>query len=183
MPTGRIRVYIACSLDGYIAGPDHDLSWLPDPNTLDLGGQSAITYQDFMAEVGALLMGRTTYDVVQGLGIPWPYGATPVLVATHRPLTSAPETARALKGDIDALLDEALRVADGGDVYLDGGALIRQALDAGRVDELIVTQIPALLGAGSPLYPGGAGKLAFDPVATHRYGPTVQWVLRPRPAA
>lgn len=90
--TGRVRAYLGVSLDEHIAGLDDELGWLeeaPDrratapPPTL---GSEAIGYERLMADVGALLMGRRTFDVVAGFEGGWPYGDLPVLVATHRPL-------------------------------------------------------------------------------------------------
>lgn len=144
----RVRVFIACSLDGFIAGENNDLSWLPS------GGDDDHGYAAFMAEVGALLMGRATYDVVAGFDGPWPYGERPVLVATTRPLQPKDPSVRALAGPIATLVDEARRAAGARDVYLDGGAVIRQALDAGLVDELVVSVVPVVLGAGHPLFAG-----------------------------
>ena len=106
-----------------------------------------------------MLMGRRTYDVVQSFGGPWPYGETLVLVATSRSLDPAAPSVRAIEGSIDALLDQALDEADGRDVYLDGGGMIRAALEVGRVDELIITYAPILLGNGIRL---------FDTLSTRR---------------
>jgi dihydrofolate reductase len=138
-----IRVFIAMSRDGFIAGPDDDLSWLPD-------GHAGEDYGDdqFMAGVGAILMGRRTYDVVGGFGTGWPYGDTPVLVATTRPLDPIAPTVRPVSGTPAQMLAEARAVAGGRDVYLDGGRLIQQYLDAGHIDEFIVTVIPVDLGGG-----------------------------------
>lgn len=170
---GRIRVFIACSLDGFIAGEGDDLSWLPPPGDDDHG------YGAFMAEVGALLMGRGTYDVVTGFDA-WPYGERPVLVATSRPLVPAVTVVRAVAGPIDVLVAEARAVAGGGDVYLDGGELIRQALDADLVDELTVTIVPVVLGAGHPLFAGVARRRHLELVSQRASGGLVQLVLRPR---
>lgn len=159
--TGRARVFIASSLDGFIAGEDHDLSWLPEgteEEPLEDHGYSA-----FMASVGALLMGRSTYDVVRGFDVDWPYGETPVLVATRRALDEDPPgTVQALSGSIEVLVAQALETAGGKDVYLDGGEIVRQALDAGLVDELIVTMIPVVLGKGHPLFAGVARRHHFE---------------------
>lgn len=143
------RVFIACSLDGFIAGPDDDLSWLPEPPEGEDYG-----YEAFMAEVGALLMGRNTYRVVEGFDGPWPYKDKPVLVATRRPLEPKVPTVRAVEGDIASLLAEADQAALGKDVWIDGGDLIRQALSAGLIDDLIVSVVPVVLGSGSPLFSG-----------------------------
>lgn len=152
--SARVRVYIATSLDGFIAGPDDALDWLPTPAPDATLPPGTLGFEAFMAEIGCMVMGRRTYDVVRGLGGGWFYGETPVLVPTHRPLDAVVPTVRAVSGSIDAVLDEALAVAGGKDVYVDGGATIRAALDAGRVDELVVTVVPVLLGQGIPLFAG-----------------------------
>lgn len=167
--SSRVRVYMACSLDGFIAGPDHDVSWLEEdlsaPGDLE-PDPAAVEFDDFMAEVGAMLMGRSTYEVVVGFN-EWPYDQTPVLVATRRPLEPVVPTVRRVEGDIVELVAQAKAAAGPGDVYLDGGDLIRQALDADLVDELIVTRVPVLLGAGTRLYEGVASRKRFQFVA-HR---------------
>ena len=178
---GRVRVYIACSVDGFIAGPGNDLSWLPQGPD-DLTGPTdprAVQYEAFMADVGAMLMGRGTYDVVAGFDGPWPYGDTPVVVATSRPLDPLAPTVHAASGDITRLVGRARELAAGRDVYLDGGNLIRQALDAELVDELIITMVPVVLGAGHALFAGVDGRhtLTFD--AHYDMGGMVQLVARP----
>jgi len=151
----RVRVYLAASLDGFIAGEDDDLSWLPEPPYDDEPGPGAVTYEDFIAEVGALLMGRRTYDVVRGFDVPWPYGDRPVLVASRRELDEgAPDTVRRVEGPVEELVVRARETAAGKDVYLDGGVLIRQACAAGLVDELVLTLAPVALGSGHPLFAG-----------------------------
>lgn len=146
---GKICVFIACSLDGFIAGPNDELDWLP---TDEEGMED--TFTPFFERVGAMLMGRRTFDVVVGMEGFWPYGDTPVLVATRRPLTSEIPTVRRAEGPITAMVEQALEAARGKDVYVHGGALIRSALDAGLVDELTVTVVPTILGAGRPLFAG-----------------------------
>jgi dihydrofolate reductase len=104
-----------------------------------------------------------------------------VLVATHRPLDGAVATAQAAQGDIHTLLDRCLRVADGKDVYVDGGATIRAALDAGRVDDLVVTVVPVVLGAGTPLFAGVTQRRSLEIVSHRDYGAgMLQLHLRPR---
>lgn len=177
MPTPRTRVFIASSLDGFIAGEHDDLSWLPppDPSGSDHG------YGAFMAQVGALLMGRRTFDVVAGFEGPWPYADKPVLVATRRPLLAPVPAVRAVDGPIDALIAEAKQAAGEQDVYLDGGDLIRQALDAGLIDELVVTLIPVVLGRGHPLFAGVQQRQRFELAASAALaGGLVQLTLRPR---
>lgn len=152
----RVVVYMGCSLDGFIAGPDNDLSWLSQDHGRegDLAADPGyVSFEDFMGRTGAMLMGRTTYDTVAGMGV-WPYADTPVIVATTRALESDQKTVTASRGDITALVDEAKTAAGDKDVYLDGGALVRQALDAGLVDEMIITFVPIAVGAGIRLFDG-----------------------------
>lgn len=167
----RVRVYLGCSLDGCIAGPDHDLSFLeehgPDPDASPGGG---LGFEAFLDQVGALLMGRRTYQVVLDFDA-WHYGDRPVLVATNRPLPPAPGggQARAVAGPIADLVAEAKAAAGDRDVYLDGGDLVRQGLDAGLVDEVCLTFLPVVLGRGIRLWEGLKNRtdLAFDPPTTH----------------
>jgi dihydrofolate reductase len=153
--SARVRVYIACSLDGFIAGPDDDLSWLPQEANIEAQSDSgAVGFDEFLSDVGALLMGRRTYDVVTRLTETLPYGERPILVATNREIEEPLPWVQEVQGSISEMIEEALKAANGKDVYLDGGNLIRQGLEAGRVDELIITMVPRLLGQGVPLFTG-----------------------------
>jgi dihydrofolate reductase len=164
-----IRVFIAQSLDGFIAGPDDDLSWLPQGDAEAQGVFEDSGYAELMEQSGALLMGRRTFDVVHGFGS-WPYGDMPVFVATSRPLGCDEPTVRAVAGTphemLGAVRDE---VGDGG-IYLDGGALIRSFLDVGLVDEVTVTVIPVILGEGVPLFAGTVGRRALRLQASRELG-------------
>ena len=184
----RVRVYLGCSLDGCIAGPDHDLSFLeefvPGP---DSEASGALGFQKFIDQIGALLMGRRTYQVLLDHDA-WHYGDRQVFVATHHALPPAPQggKASALQGSIEELVTAAKAVANGKDVYLDGGDLVRQGLDAGLVDELCLTVLPVILGRGVRLWDGliNRNDLEFEPPIA--YGNAVQLtgriVLRSPPA-
>jgi len=187
MATGRVRIYIATSLDGFIAGPGDDLSWLPGSDEMSAGLEDAtrggeLTYEAFMADVGALLMGRRTYDVVRGFDVPWPFKDHPVLVATRRPLDpGAPATVRAVAGDIRDMVSLALETAGRRDVYLDGGRLIRQAAEADLIDDLTVTVAPVALGEGLPLFAGLSRRYPLEILSHHSSpGGMVQLRMRPR---
>lgn len=174
MTTTRVRVYLGCSLDGCIAGPNHDLSFLtqyaPQPEA-DTGG--GLGFEEFLSQVGALLMGRRTYQVLLDYDA-WHYGDRPVLVATHRPLPPAPQGGRAwaVQGPIGQLVADAKAAASGKDVYLDGGDLVRQGLDSGLVDELCLTFLPVILGRGIRLWEGlqNRNDLKFEPPTRHGGG-------------
>jgi len=155
------RVFVGASLDGFIAGPNDELDWLSGGSS---EGQSAgpsegqaeahKSFSEFFAQIGAVLMGRRTYDVVCGMKAPWPYGDTPMLIATSRPLVAKRPSVRAVRGSIAEVVEQAKQVAGSRDVYIDGGRLIRAALDAGLVDDITVTIVPIVIGAGIPLFAG-----------------------------
>ena len=146
---GPVRVFIACSLDGFIAGTDGDLSWLPQPPEGEDFG-----WQAFISSIGCLLMGRATYDTIADMDVAWPHPNRHTVVATHRPLDDAPPGVSAAAGPIDELISIAADHAGDRGIYVDGGDLIRQALDASRIDELVTTVCPVILGAGVPLFAG-----------------------------
>lgn len=182
--TPRVRVYLACSLDGAVAGPDDDLSFLADPGPADSPAADAevLRFPDFLAQVGALLMGRRTFDVVAGMGVEWPYGDIPVLVATHRPLHDAPSTVQAVRGPIDTLVARARTLAGDADVYIDGADIVRQALTAGLVDELCLTIVPVVLGRGAlRLFDGVDAVQPLEFVSSRRFDRgMLQLTVRPR---
>ncbi len=142
--------FMACSLDGFIAGPDDSLGFL-EPQR---GQQVEDTFTPFFAGVGALLIGRRTFDVVNNFDGDWPYGETPVLVLTHRTIESRVSTVQAVSGGIESAVAQASEMAGDRDVYIDGGELVRQSLDKGLVDELVITIVPRILGRGRPLFAG-----------------------------
>jgi len=164
-----IRVFIACSLDGFIAGPGDDLSWLPQPTPGEDYGYAA-----HMQQTAALLLGRRTYDVASRF-TPWPYGDTPVFVATNRLLELAAPTVFGISGDPAELLRAVeyqlgkLEIGPEGGIYLDGGAVIRQFLDAGLIDQLTVSVIPVVLGAGTPLFAGAAARHRLELESTEAF--------------
>lgn len=164
--SASVRVFIATSLDGFIAGEDDDLSWLPVP---EAGGED-YGYGEHMRQTAAILMGRRSYDVIAAFEGEWPYGDTPVFVATNRPLEPAAPTVTAISGDsaADLLAAVQAQVGDGG-IYVDGGELIRSLLDAGLVDELTITIIPVILGRGLPLFAGAAFRHRLELLGSDDY--------------
>jgi dihydrofolate reductase len=146
----RVHVFVGASLDGFIAGPNDELDWLGGGE-----GETPDSFGPFFATIGCVLMGRRTYDIVDGFASgAWPYGDTPLLVATKRALSTKRTSVRAVKGSIEEMIAHAKEVAGARDVYVDGGQLIRSTLDAGLVDAITVTVVPIVLGAGIPLFAG-----------------------------
>ena len=150
-------VFIATSLDGYIARANGDLDWLPP------GGGEPHGYDEFMATVDALVIGRKTFETVLAFDS-WPYGEKPVFVLSTGPLPPAPPGAEMerLSGPPAAIM------ADVGargirHVYVDGGITIQRFLQAGLIQRFVITRIPVLLGAGIPLF----GPLDHDIILRH----------------
>jgi dihydrofolate reductase len=143
--------FTACSLDGFIAGPGHDLDWLLSRENDPEGPDS---YGDFIGGVGAVVMGANTYQwVLEHIDGPWPY-EVPTWVMTHRTFSDPPGDVRFTDAPVAAVHGWALEAAAGRDVWLvGGGELVGQFHDAGRLDELRVQYAPATLGAGMPLLP------------------------------
>ncbi len=182
----QVRAYLAMSLDGFVAGPYDALDWL-EPRGSDAAPVAAGSWSDapddalefagFLAQVGCIVMGRRTYDVAAAFP-EWPYGDVPMLVATHRPLAGA-RSATPTSGDLAGILAAARALAGEGDVYLDGASMVRAALDGGLLDEIVVTIVPVVLGAGVALFAHASRtELTVERVA--RYGDgLVQLHLRP----
>lgn len=152
----RCSVFIATSLDGFIARPDGALDWLPgaDPGAEDFDGtpDDDSGYDAFMAGVDVLVMGRATYDTVLDFGIGWPY-PRPVVVLTSRPLDTVPDDAD-VRTDQGPVTEVVERLADDGftHAYVDGGDVIQQFLAADLIDAMTITVVPVLLGQGIPLF-------------------------------
>lgn len=142
-------VYIAQSLDGYIAGPNDNLDWLhniPNPEGSDFG------FADFMNQIDALVMGRKTFAVVESFG-EWPY-TKPVYVVSRTLKTLSPQYAgkAAVLNLPPAEIITHLAAQGHHNLYIDGGTLIQSFLAADLIDEMIITTVPILLGGGAPLF-------------------------------
>jgi dihydrofolate reductase len=141
----RLSVFLATSLDGYIAAPDGSLEWLHAA----AGEGEDYGYDAFLAEVDALAMGRGTYDHIAGMD-PLPFGARPLYVFTRRPPPARDGVTFWSVGVGEAI--EAWTRSGYRRVYVDGGALIRSFLVADAIDDLTITVAPVVLGAGIPLF-------------------------------
>lgn len=146
-------VYIAASLDGFIATKDGGLAWLETMHSSAYDGED-YGYKEFMATVDAVLMGRKTYDVVKSFD-KWHYEGKQVFVLTHRPITPVHDECQ-VSGALSPVLTN-LHANEIKKVYLDGGMVIQAGLREGVVDDIIVSIIPVLLGDGIPLF-GSFGK-------------------------
>jgi dihydrofolate reductase len=154
--TGPLTQYfVAASLDGFIATEDDDLDWLLSLDAGDAGRDANNRYETFVAGVGAIAMGATTYEWVlahdEG---PWPF-SKPTFVFTTRELpVREPADVRLTRAPVPEAHAEMVRAAEGKNLWLvGGGELVGQFLDHDLLDELWLSLTPVLLGSGKPLLP------------------------------
>jgi dihydrofolate reductase len=153
------RYYTATTLDGFIADPNHSLDWL---FTRDQDHAGFLNYAEFIAGVGALAMGSSTYEWIiehefadkDESEWKWPYDL-PCWVFTSRRLQVVPDAQiEFVQGDVAPVHAAMVEAAGGKNVWLVGGGdLVGQFAEAGRLDEVIVYVAPVTLGAGAPLLP------------------------------
>lgn len=163
----KIQLYIACSLDGYIAREDGKLDWLdaiPNPDKSDFG------YFDFYAGVDIVVMGRGTYEEVLGFDVDWPYPDRKTYVTTTNETLETPTPNTGLVQNIDKEFIGQLKAESQKNIWLcGGGQVIKSFLELGAVDEMILSIVPTLIGAGLPLFPRGTRETSFDLVDTKSY--------------
>lgn len=145
------QYYTATSLDGFIADPDNSLEWL---FTRARDEDGPLNYRDFIAGVGSLAMGATTYEWILDHVDEWPYDL-PSWVFTHRELRVVPGArVEFTSGDVVPVHEKLVEAAAGGNVWIVGGGdLAGQFAGAGLLDEVLVTLAPVTLGGGAPLLP------------------------------
>lgn len=153
----KTQYYTATSLDGFIATEDDSLDWL-----FPLGNVNDTSYPEFIAQIGALAMGASTYEwmqrnsaeVIKEVGSPWPY-TQPTWVFTHRELPAIEGAdIRFVQGDVRPVHAEMVSAAGDKNVWVVGGGdLAGQFYEAGLLDEAILQVASVTLGRGKPLFP------------------------------
>jgi dihydrofolate reductase len=161
-PTGRTVYYAAASFDGYIAEMDNSLDWLFDYDGSYEGGEpSEGSYESFFNDVGALVMGSATYEVIlqelaTGFRPEWPYEARPTWILTSRELprpAGAEDHVRMFSGPVRDVHEEMLTAAAGRNLWVVGGGNVAsQFAEAGLIDEVLVNVVPVVLGDGKRLF-------------------------------
>ncbi len=155
----KASVYIAVTLDGYIARENGALDWLPGAES-DISSESennseneGFGYELFLDNIDVLVMGRNTYEFVLSSG-QWPYGNKRVIVLSST-LDSisdnVPNTVEIRSGSPDEIYLE-LKSAGAKHLYIDGGKTIQGFLSSGLINEIIITTVPILIGKGIPLF-------------------------------
>jgi dihydrofolate reductase len=160
-------VFIATSLDGYIADKDGGLDWLqsiPNPDNLDFG------WADLFDRIDALVMGRKTFETVCSFDCDWPYSKPVFVLSNSLKLMPAEYEGKAqvISGSLSEVI-EAIRQKGHKHLYIDGGMTVQSFLKEDLIDELIITIIPILLGGGIPLFGELPKQMEFEHVKTEVY--------------
>src|SRR5271170_430051 len=159
-----VSVFIGISVDGFIARPNGDLDFLP------ADGGEPHGYNEFMATVDALVIGRKTFETV--LAYPaWPYGDKRVVVLSSRPLDFSTVRGGVVEQMAEPPAEIVSKLAASGvrHIYVDGGVTIQGFLRAGLVQRLIITRVPVLIGNGIPLFGSLLRDVRLHHVATQHY--------------
>jgi dihydrofolate reductase len=163
----KVVLYIATSLDGFIARPDGNLDWLdsvPNPETGDYG------YTELIDSIDTIIMGRRTYDKVIGFGVDWPYNGLPTYIVTTEPglKIQSPDTF-ILTGNIKDAVSGVKKKAKK-DIWLAGGGqLVTSFINNDLLDKMIITIIPKLIGEGIPLFAGKPAETDWKLIKTEPF--------------
>lgn len=155
----KTSVFVGTSVDGFIARLNGQLDFLHASGGGEGGSHG---YEEFIATVDALVMGRHTYETVLGFA-KWPYDK-PVFVLSSSPIAAAPRGAvvEHMSGEPAAIVAQLDKLGVK-HLYVDGGVTIQRFLAAGLIDRIIVSRVPVLIGSGIPLF----GPLPHDVLLTH----------------
>jgi dihydrofolate reductase len=159
-----VSVFVGASVDGFIARPNGALDFLPP------GGGEPHGYDEFIASVDALVIGRNTFETV--LAFPeWPYGDKRVVVLSSRPLDFAAARGFHVEQMAGSPAEIVSKLAASGaqHLYVDGGITIQRFLRAGLVQRLIITRVPVLIGEGIPLFGTLPRDVRLHHMATQHY--------------
>jgi dihydrofolate reductase len=159
-----VSVFVGTSVDGFIARPNGNLDFLP------AGDGEPHGYDEFIATVDALVIGRKTFETV--LAFPeWPYGDKRVVILSSRPLDFSGVRGGVVEQMAGSPAEIVSKLAASGahHLYVDGGITIQGFLRAGLVERLVITRVPVLIGDGIPLFGALPHDLRLRHVATQHY--------------
>lgn len=147
----KLRLYIAASLDGYIASENGGLEWLyevPNPENIDHG------YHEFFSSIDTVIMGMNTYRTIVSFGVDWPYTGKGCYVFTTTQGVEPDGNVTFVSSDATAFV-EALKEEEGKDIWLLGGGLFNASmLKANLIDDIMVCVVPAVVGKGIKIFEG-----------------------------
>jgi len=158
-----VSVFVGASVDGFIARSNGDLDWLP------AGGGEPHGYNEFIASVDAIVIGRKTFEKVLTFD-GWPYGDKRVVVLSSRPvdLSAAGGGVEQMSGPPAEIVSQ-LAASGAHHLYVDGGITIQGFLRAGLVQRLVITRVPVLIGDGIPLFGTLPRDVRLRHMATRHY--------------
>lgn len=160
----KVILYIATSLDGYIAKPNDDLSFL---SIVEQEGQD-YGYADFIKTVDAVIIGRKTYEKVISMGFDFPHADKDTYIITRTPRQNA-GSVKYYTGDLKTLVDK-LKSENGKNIFCDGGAeIVHELLKENLIDEFIISVIPILVGNGTKLFKDGRPEIKLELVSTKQF--------------
>ncbi|WP_417388712.1 dihydrofolate reductase family protein [Gimesia sp.] len=150
----KTSIYIATSLDGFIARKDGALDWLPGIDSTDTPGGEDYGYHEFMDSIDVLIMGRKTFETVLSFDTDWPYGNKRMVILSSQPVSIPSDLSDRVESSAmnPIKLIEKLSADGFQHAYIDGGITIQSFLNAGLIDELIITRVPVLIGSGISLF-------------------------------
>lgn len=164
MNNRKVILYIACSVDGYIADNNNDISFL---DIVSEEGED-YGYTDFIDTVDTVIMGKNTYDKVLSFDIPFPHSDKQCFVVTNK---NVDETSyiKSFSGDLIPLIN-LLKSKDGKYIFIDGGAnIINQLLNSNLIDEFIISIIPIILGKGISLFGSNIKPIKLELIETKSF--------------
>ncbi len=167
--TAKVSVFIATSLDGFIARSDGRIDWLNQANATVPRGEDC-GYATFIATVDTIVMGRNTFEQVLTFD-EWPYGDRQVVVLSRSGIV-IPNALRenvSVSSEWPQVLVDRLSAAGARHLYIDGGQTIQRFLRVGLIQELTITVIPILLGTGKPLFGPLESDVLLQHLSTHAY--------------
>ena len=158
-----VSVFIGTSVDGFIARPNGALDFLP------AGGGEPHGYNEFIATVDAIVIGRKTFETVLAMER-WPYGDKRVVVLSSRPvdISGARGVVEQMAGTPAEVVSQ-LAASGAQHLYIDGGLTIQGFLRAGLIQRLVITRVPVLIGDGVPLFGTVPRDVQLRHVATRHY--------------
>ena len=160
----KLILYIATSLDGYIAKPNDNLDFL---SIVEQEGQD-YGYGDFVKNVDAVIVGRKTYDTVISMGFDFPHTDKDAYIITRTPRASI-GSVKFYTGDIKSLV-EKLKSENGKNIFCDGGAeIVNELLKDNLIDELIISVIPILVGNGTKLFKDGRPEQKLELISAKHF--------------
>jgi dihydrofolate reductase len=160
----KASVFIGASLDGFIARLNGSFDFLPE------GGGEPHGYNEFIASVDTIVIGRNTFEIVLPMK-PWPYGKKRVVVLSTRPIdfsAIAGANLEQMSGEPAEIVSK-LEAKGSKHLYIDGGITIQRFLRAGLIQRLIITRVPVLIGEGIPLFGSIEKDIHLRHISTKQY--------------